>query len=62
MSLQRNGLIKEASMKPNKPNKPTLLLIQANYVGKYVEAKQVAVYEVEAVDQAVLDEIFEAKE
>ena len=24
-----------------KPNKPTLLLIQANYVGKYVEGKQV---------------------
>ena len=46
----------------NKPNKPTLLLIQANYVGKYVEGKQVAVYEVEAVDQAVLDEIFNAKE
>lgn len=24
-----------------KPNKPALLLIQGNYVGKYVEAKQV---------------------
>lgn len=45
-----------------KPNKPTLLLIQGNYVGKYVEGKQVAVYEAEAIDQAALDEIFEAKE
>lgn len=46
----------------NKINKPTLLLIQGNYVGKYVEGKQVAVYEVEYLDRAVLDEIFEAKE
>lgn len=46
----------------NKTGKPTLLLIQGKYVGKYVEGKQVSVYEVEYLDQSVLDEIFEAKE
>lgn len=41
---------------------PTLLLIQGNMVAKYVQGKQAAVYEVEYLDQAVLDQIFEAKE
>lgn len=42
--------------------KPTLLLIQENFIAKYIGTTQVAVYEVQSVDQDTMTEIFNTKE